>query len=665
MTDDDIALVARRLLGPENAHLSKGEELRFGKHGSLSVIVGGERAGSWYDHESQVGGGMRELLRYVGIGDPPDEPRRGRRGDVIRYAYRGESGELLFWVCRGTPKRFWQEQPGPGADGVMRDAAGKPTMRGARLVPYRLPEIIAARRNRNGHPPRVYIVEGEKDADRLASWGLVATCNPGGAGKWRDGYSGHVAGCDVVIIPDNDDAGRAHADQVARSVAAHAETVKLITLAGLAPKGDISDWIAAGGTQDVLEDLVDAAPDYIAAKAAPTATKAKPAGASGWIAEVQRDTRGEPRNNVFNAALAIRAEFAGRFAYDEMLCAEVQRPDCRPVTDADVTAAQEHLQGRGLERIGKDAMHQAIELVARENGFHPVRDYLDALVWDDRSRLYRWLHDYLGAEDSTYHRYIGQMFPVMMVARVFQPGCKADYMPVFEGPQGSGKSTACRVLAGTWFSDNLPELRYGGKDVGQHLRGKWLIEVAEMSALDRAEASALKAFLTREVERYRPSYGRKEVIEPRQCVFIGTTNRSSYLRDETGGRRFWPVKTGAIDIPALRRDRDQLFAEAVHRYRQGVRWWPNARSERKLIAPEQEGRFEVDAWEDAIHGYLALERPDRVTLLRIARDAVKLDTPRIGTADQRRIRNILMRLGWVEGQRTETARWWVRPEHDA
>jgi predicted P-loop ATPase len=162
--------------------------------------------------------------------------------------------------------------------------------------------------------------------------------------------------------------------------------------------------------------------------------------------------------------------------------------------------------------------------------------------------------------------------------------------------------------------------------------------------MGRAEATQLKSFITRQVERFRPSYGRLEVIEPRQCVFIGTTNRDTYLRDETGGRRFWPVRVGHIDLKALARDREQLFAEATAHYRKGTKWWPDRDFERQHIMPEQASRYEADAWEEIIAAYL--DRHDTVTVGEVARDALGIDTPRIGTADQRRISAALETLGW-------------------
>jgi predicted P-loop ATPase len=218
---------------------------------------------------------------------------------------------------------------------------------------------------------------------------------------------------------------------------------------------------------------------------------------------------------------------------------------------------------------------------------------------------------------------------------------------VLEGPQGTLKSTACEVLGGRWFSDNLPDLR-AGKDVSQHLRGKWLIEVSEMDAFTRAEVSTLKAFVTRTTERYRPSYGRREVIEERQCVFVGTTNKKTYLRDETGGRRFWPINTGVINIEALERDRDQLFAETLERFKAGEHWWPDTNFERQHIMPEQAARYEVDAWEEPIKEFLS-DR-DKVRLIEIAL-ALGIGTSRLGTAEQRRITAVLEHIGWCRGKK--------------
>jgi predicted P-loop ATPase len=240
------------------------------------------------------------------------------------------------------------------------------------------------------------------------------------------------------------------------------------------------------------------------------------------------------------------------------------------------------------------------------------------------------------------------MFMISMVARIYQPGCKCDSMLVLEGPQGGFKSSACVILGGEWFSDSLPDVTQR-KEAAQHLRDKWLIEVSEMHAMGRAEASQLKAFLTCTEERYRPSYGRVEVVEPRQCTFIGTTNKERYLRDETGGRRFWPVRVGIINLEALARHRDQLFAEAVHEFEQGARWWPDKEFEQKCIAPEQASRFEADAWEDPIREYLATVSV--TTIPQLAKIALNIETAKLGKAEQGRIAAVLDRLQWKRGKR--------------
>jgi predicted P-loop ATPase len=240
---------------------------------------------------------------------------------------------------------------------------------------------------------------------------------------------------------------------------------------------------------------------------------------------------------------------------------------------------------------------------------------------------------------------------ISAVARAFRPGCKVDSMLVLEGGQGAGKSSAARILAGfEYFSDNLPAM--GTKDASDHVRGKWIIEVGELSAMQKSEIELTKAFISRQEEKFRPAYNRKEITYKRRCVFIGTTNQDNYLRDETGNRRFWPVRVSKIDLAALQRDRDLLWAEAVYWYDAGVKWYLSA-VEEALAKEVQADRVSEDIWQEKLSS--ALEGITEISLTEAAA-RLSLETAKVGRADQNRITASLRGLGFVrEGKFTQGA----------
>ena len=383
-----------------------------------------------------------------------------------------------------------------------------------------------------------------------------------------------------------------------------------------------------------------------------------------WLAHCILSETGRLVPNLGNAIIALAALLPSAFAFDQMLCTTIIREPvnskhsvtrARPVDDHDLSIVQDFLQHNRFARITTETVRQAIEARGQECRFHPVRDYLSAHFWDGTRRAENLLPEYFGAEPTEYAKATGQMFLISMVARIFQPGCKADYMLVLEGEQGGRKSTACEVLGGEYFSDQLPDIRLG-KEASQHLRGRWLLEISEMHAIDKAGATLLKSFITRRVERYRPPHGRLEVSEPRQSIFIGTTNAEAYLRDATGGRRFWPVKCGIIRPDALAKDRDQLFAEAMHLYKNNNCWWPDRDFEKTHIAPQQAERYEFDAWEEPIADYLRCCKQTTVT--NVARNALKMPDERVNRRDQNRIMAAMKQLNWMQTKRTSSARIW-------
>jgi putative DNA primase/helicase len=202
---------------------------------------------------------------------------------------------------------------------------------------------------------------------------------------------------------------------------------------------------------------------------------------------------------------------------------------------------------------------------------------------------------FLGVTGNAYSMAVGARWMISAVARVFEPGCKADCVLILEGDQGKGKSSAIEVLAGSEHYSEL-DLDLRSKDSVQNILGKWLVELGELSALTRSEVNQVKAFMSRKVDRIRPSYERRARDLPRRCVFCGTTNAHEYLRDETGNRRFWPVLCTHIDLAALRLARDQIWAEAVHRYRAGEPWHLDDPEVVAAALRAQNARRPEDAW---------------------------------------------------------------------
>ena len=240
-----------------------------------------------------------------------------------------------------------------------------------------------------------------------------------------------------------------------------------------------------------------------------------------------------------------------------------------------------------------------------KNTFDPVKDYLAGLRWDGVKRLDRWLSTHLGAEDNPLNRAIGRKMLIAAVRRVREPGCKFDQIIVMDNSQqGAGKSTAIRILAGDENFSDQEILLCGQKEQQELLSGVWFYELGELSGLGRADLNKLKTFVSRQVDRARPAYGRSRVDRPRRCIFIGTTNDSEYLRDPTGNRRFWPFTPGTIDLQALRRDRDQLLAEAAAAEASGEtltlpeELWPE-------MEIRQTSRLLSDTWEEELAGKLA------------------------------------------------------------
>jgi predicted P-loop ATPase len=368
--------------------------------------------------------------------------------------------------------------------------------------------------------------------------------------------------------------------------------------------------------------------------------------------EFSADNNGLPgKSSQHNIRLALRrlGVFVSHDVFQDRLLIE-GLPECGPLLD---DRAMERLwltiDEKYRFRAVKDFFWTVVGDEARRHGFHPVVDYLTGLHWDGIPRIDKWLSTYAAAESTPYTDAVGSLLLIAAVRRVRKPGCKFDEMVVLESEQGTDKSSALRILAvnDDWFHDDVP-LNAEGKRVMEALAGRWIVEAAELNGMRKGEVEHLKAFLSRTHDRARMSYDRYPTEGKRQCIIVGTTNSGSYLRDNTGNRRFWPVTIKQFNTNALRRDRDQLWAEAAAREAQGA----SIRLDRSLWAAagsEQALRRIADPWEEIVAEHL--DGKEGKLTVADAWKIVGLGEAHRNQEHNRRLGDAMKKAGWSHGRR--------------
>lgn len=390
--------------------------------------------------------------------------------------------------------------------------------------------------------------------------------------------------------------------------------------------------------------------------------------APDWIIHLDSTDRG-PRSNLSNAVLVLQHDPAfgpARLWYDEFLDRVLTLTDTgqpREWRDVDDSQFAVHLQQTiGMVSIAETVAASAVRYVASQRVRHCVREWLVSLLWDGENRLEHAFEDYWGVvpdetQPSDYVRAVSANFFLGMVARVLKPGCQVDTMPIFEGPQGIGKSRALRVLGGDWYA--LASESVTHKDFFQTFRGAWLMEIGEMDSFSRAEKERTKIVVSTPTDRYRPTYARYARDFPRQLVFAGTTNRDDYGNDDTGLRRFYPIKCTEVDIAGLTLARQQLFAEAYARIMAGEAWWIVPDIQSKAVQRERQSE---DIWTVPVTDYL--RGKIEVQIYDILTDACKIAPGQMIHTHKTRVGSILRLAGWTKSNLRrdgKQGKFWVAP----
>ena len=316
------------------------------------------------------------------------------------------------------------------------------------------------------------------------------------------------------------------------------------------------------------------------------------------------------------------------------------------------------------------SIEQAVQMLARENEFCPFLKYLSTVEhkWDGIPRICRAFHVYLGSDLNAYTAEVSAIFFRALIARAFFPGCKFDYVIVLQGPQGIGKSTFLHTIADPWFTDGIR--KFEGKEAIEALHGAVIGEISELQGFSKAENEEIKAFITRREDRARPAYGRRVKCYPRRTILVGTTNSDDYLRDATGNRRFLPIEChGSINIEALKKDKDQLFAEVMHEFRRSPELFQklflqNSESI-QILKTVQERSTIIDPWEPVIKTWLDDNNINRVATRAIIEECLKISIERTNQKISKRVADVMKRMNWQKSnlrfEKYGAARGYIRP----
>lgn len=556
------------------------------------------------------------------------------------WCYRDAAGRPMFYVARyETPegKQFfpWTWE---GTRWVMK---GFPAPR-----PLYGLDLLAKAPGK-----AVMIVEGEKAADAarklIGSTYIVVTWPNGAKAVDKVNWS-PVYGRQVLLWPDADEAGKNAMKRIADLLKGYCEKIKILNVDDEQDGWDAADAYEAGWNAARLVEWARprAVQVGIIVNAPAEPEDPQPASAVAVWDQLGIVTTqaGNPVVNMDNVVriLAGWPALQNVIWYDEFHQRYFTKWESNVIREwRDVDTLKLTLMFQrdfGFVRFDDGTVYKGLMTYAEQNVKNEPRDWMNGLVWDETERISTFFSRYMGCDSGPYTHAVGHNFWVSMVARIFRPGCQVDNMVILEGKEGIFKSKSLEAIGGSWYMNAHEQIT--SKDFFMSLQGKLIVELSELDSFSKAEGTRIKQVITCRTDRYRAPYGRASQDNPRMSIFVGSTNEKHYLKDATGARRFWPLAIGTIELDNIKKDREQLFAEAISKFKSGSEWYLMPGSETAAI---QEVRRQVDEWENPISEFLMgknqIEMKDLAANLGV--DIGKLDLP-----TQRRIGGLLRRKGW-------------------